>query len=104
GWASGKNSDKYDTPFVSPDPYYSSADYAKAAELDKETGKLFEEGKKDEDQSNRYTLIEVLIVSALFLYGIASVTHRYSIKLGFLALGLVLFVLSTVQLVRVRWF
>ena len=57
----------------------------------------------NEIKSNRYTLVEVLIASALFLYGIASVTRRYSIKLGFLAVGLALFTLSVVQLARVRW-
>jgi hypothetical protein len=46
----------------------------------------------------------VLIASALFLYGIASVTRRYSIKLGFLGLGVALFGLSVAQLVHVRYF
>jgi hypothetical protein len=103
-WETGKNTDKYASPFVDADPYYSIADYARAAQLDKQTKTRFAEGKKDEDTSNRYTLIEVLIASALFLYGIASVTRRYSIKLGFLGMGVALFALSLFQLVHVRYF
>lgn len=103
-WETGTNTKKYDSPFVSADPVYSIAEYTKASQLDKQTTARFAEGKKDEDTSNRYTLIEVLIASALFLYGIASVTRRYSIKLGFLGLGVTLFALSVAQLVHVRYF
>ena len=103
-WETGKNTDKYDSPFVPEDPYYSIADYAKGAELDKKTTERFREGRKDENKSNRYTLVEVLITSALFLYGIATVTRRVAIKLGFLGLGFALFTLSLVQFLRVRYF
>jgi hypothetical protein len=103
-WTTGKNTDKYASPFVDADPVYTIAEYAKAAGLDKQTREGFNEGRRDEDTSNRYTLIEVLIASALFLYGIAAVTRRHSIKLGFLVLGAALFVLSVGQLVHVRYF
>jgi len=103
-WETGNNTKKYDSPFVDADPVYVIPDYAKASELDKQTTQRFAEGKKDEDTSNRYTLIEVLIASTLFLYGIASVTRRYSIKLGFLGMGVALFALSVAQLVHVRYF
>lgn len=102
-WTTGNNTKKYNSPFVDADPYFVIPEYAKGAELDKETAQLFKDGKTDENRSNRYTLVEVLIASALFLYGIASVTRRFSIKLGFLGVGFVLFALSVVQLARVRW-
>jgi hypothetical protein len=102
-WETGNNTKKYSSPFVDQDPVYVIPDYAKAAQLDTQTKARFAEGKKDEDTSNRYTLIEVLIASALFLYGIASVTRRHSIKLGFLAMGVVLFSLSVAQFVNVRY-
>jgi hypothetical protein len=103
-WETGNNTKKYDSPFVDADPVYAIPEYARADELDKQTKDRFAEGKKDEDTSNRYTLIEVLIASTLFLYGIASVTRRYSIKLGFLGMGVVLFALSVAQLIDVRYF
>jgi len=102
-WTTGGRTKKYHSPFVEQDPYYVIPEFAKGRQLDKQTAQLFEDGKHDENRSNRYTLVEVLIASALFLYGIASVTRGYAIKLGFLGLGLVLFVLSVVQLARVRW-
>jgi len=103
-WETGKNTDKYASPFVDQDPVYVIPDYARASELDKQTNERFAEGKKDEDRSNQYTLVEVLIASALFVYGIASVTRRFTIKMGFLAMGVVLFALSVAQLVNVRYF
>jgi hypothetical protein len=102
-WETGKNTDKYDSPFVDADPYYSIDEYAKGAELDKQTKERFKEGRLDEGKSNRYTLVEVLVTSALFLYGVASVTRRVSIKLGFLAFGFLLFSLSLAQFLRVRY-
>lgn len=102
-WTSDGNTKKYHSPFVEQDPYYVIPEFAKGAGLDKQTQELFKEGKDAEHRSNRYTLVEVLIASALFLYGIASVTRGYPIKLGFLALGLTLFLLSVAQLARVRW-
>src|SRR5437016_14578627 len=100
-WINGKNTGS--TPFNANDPYHANPEYPKGAELDAETTKLFKEGLDQEHRSNRYTLVEVLIASALFLYGIASVTRRVSIKVGFLVVGFVLFVLSCVQIARVRW-
>jgi hypothetical protein len=102
-WTTGGNTKKYHSPFVDQDPYYAIPEFAKAAELDKQTAELFKEGKDEERQSNRYTLVEVLIATSLFLYGIAGVTRGAQIKLGFLGLGMVLFTLSVVQLARVRW-
>ena len=102
-WTSNGNTKKFHSPFVPQDPYYVIPEFTKGAELDKQTQGLFRQGKDDEHRSNRYTLVEVLIASSLFLYGIASVTRRYSIKIGFLALGAALFLLSVTQLARVRW-
>jgi hypothetical protein len=102
-WTSNGNTKKYHSPFVAQDPYYVIPEFAKGAALDKQTQELFKEGKDDEHRSNQYTLVEVLIASALFLYGIASVSRGYPIKIGFLALGAVLFLLSVAQLAHVRW-
>lgn len=102
-WTTGNNTKKFNSPFVEQDPYFEIPEFAKGEELDKESTHLFDEGRKDERKSNDYTLVEVLIASSLFLYGIASVTRRYSLKMGFLAAGLTLFVLSVVQLGHTRW-
>src|SRR4051794_4483947 len=113
-WTTGTNTKKYNSPFVEQDPYFQIPEFTKGAELDKEASKLFKEAqtvqnekfaeaKKDEHKSNNYTLVEVLIASSLFLYGIAGVTRGYPIKLGFVTAGLVLFLLSLAQLSRARW-
>src|SRR3954452_2947053 len=113
-WTSNGNTKKYNSPFVDKDPYFAIPEFAKGAELDTESSKLFKEAqtvqnekfaeaKKDEHKSNNYTLVEVLIASSLFLYGTAGVTRGYPIKLGFVTAGLVLFLLSLAQLSRARW-
>lgn len=102
-WTTGNNTKKYNSPFVEQDPYFQIPEFAKGEELDKEATHLFDEGRHDEKKSNDYTLVEVLIASSLFLYGIASVTRRFSIKMGFLVAGFTLFALSVVQLGRTRW-
>ncbi len=113
-WTTGDNTNKYPSPFVSADPYYNIAEYAQGAKLDKETTKtfnegqaevkaIFKEGQTDEHNSNGYTLVEVLIASTLFFYGLSSITHQLSIKLSFLGFGFVLFVLSVGQLIRVKY-
>jgi hypothetical protein len=103
-WTTGTNTKKYHSPFVEQDPYYVIPEFAKGAELDNETTAKFKDGRQNEQRSNDYTVVEVLIASALFLYGIASVTRRFSIKLGFLGVGVVLFSLSVIQIVRVAYF
>ena len=102
-WTSNGNTKKYHSPFVEQDPYFVIPEYTQAQKLDNQTAEQFKDGRHDENKSNKYTLVEVVIASALFLYGIAGVTRRFSIKLGFLAVGFVLFVLSLVQLGLTRW-
>lgn len=116
-WETGSNTTKYSSPFVDQDPYYGNSipDYAQGQKLDQQATSEFKSAKdsqeasfssarKDEHQSNSYTLVEVLIASSLFLYGIASVTKgSVQIKLGFLGAGFVLFALSVIQLGRARW-
>jgi hypothetical protein len=113
-WTTGSNTTKYPSPFVAEDPYFTIPEYTQGAKLDKETTNIFKKGQKevaaifkegrhDEHKSNGYTLVEVLIASALFFYGLAGVTHRLSIKLGFLGFGILLFVASVSQLIRTKY-
>jgi hypothetical protein len=102
-WTTDGNTKKYNSPFVDKDPYFAIPEYVQAQKLDDQTNETFKEAKHDEHQSNKYTLVEVVIASALFIYGIASVTRRFSIKLGFLCVGFALFVLSLIQLGFTRW-
>jgi hypothetical protein len=113
-WTTDGNTKKYNSPFVAKDPYFGIPEFAKGAQLDQQASasfkkakeiqaEKFDEGKQDEHKSNNYTLVEVLIASSLFLYGIASVSRGFPIKMGFLVAGLVLFVLSVAQLGRARW-
>lgn len=96
---SGKNSPA--TPFVPQNPKYDIPEYAKGAELDKRSNELFEQAKGQQEKADRYTLIEVIIASALFLYGIAGVTRNFRIKLGALGAGATIFALSMALLVSV---
>jgi hypothetical protein len=99
-WTTGSNTNKYASPFVSADPYFAIPEYASGHKADVQTSALFEQGKKQEETSNAYTLVEVLTATALFLYGVASITRGRPMKLGFLAGGFLFFALSVAQLVK----
>jgi len=51
----------------------------------------FDQGKHDQEEAAHFELIEVIIATSLFLYGIAGVTRNLTIKLGTLGTGLVIF-------------
>jgi hypothetical protein len=70
------------TPFVPNDTSYGVADYGAADKLSAKVKVNFEEAKKQQDASDRFTLVEVILATALFLFGIAGVTRRFAIKAG----------------------
>lgn len=87
------------TPFVDENPKYAIAAYGEAERLDKQAGQRFEEAVDKDDEGDRYTLITVILATALFLYGIASVARVTTVKLGTAAAGAAIFLIALVLLV-----
>lgn len=85
---------KATSPFVDQDPKYKVAQFGEGQELDKQAGEAFKDAKHEQNKADRFTLIEVILATALFLYGVAGVSRNYRIKVGATAVGAVIFVIS----------
>jgi hypothetical protein len=93
-WQAQPNKTAPPTPFSPKNPDYGIADYGAADRLTAKVGKNFEVAKKQQDTSDHFTLVEVILASALFLFGIAGVTRRFSIKLGTVIAGTAIFAIA----------
>ena len=79
--------------------YTGSLQGAKAAnEAAKRAREDAHEGLTVSDRSDRFARIEIVIATALFLYGIAAVSRRMKVKIGALGLGVVVFSFAVVSL------
>jgi hypothetical protein len=87
------------TPFVGNDPNYSIPAQNQAADRTTESKRRFDEAKHEQERADHFELIEVILATALFLYGIAAVTSNLTVKLGTLGTGAAIFVLSLVLLI-----
>jgi hypothetical protein len=87
------------TPFTSSNPDYVIPQQAQAANREKASTQDFAEAKTQQEHADHFTLIEVILATALFLYGIAGVTRSLPIKLGTLGTGGLIFLISLLLLI-----
>ena len=99
-WWSGTK-DSVDSPFVPQNPYYRIAQNIRGDQLTADSRKNFKEAKHEQNVSDQYTLVEVILASALFLLGIAGVSSRQSIKIGAVSAGGLIFLAALVTLVTI---
>jgi hypothetical protein len=99
GPANVKQAQPATTPFVSGDPGYTIPERTQALRRTRDSTRRFEEAKVDQDNADHYELIEVILATSLFLYGIAGVTRSMPVKLGTLATGGAIFLISLVLLI-----
>lgn len=86
------------TPFTNKNPKYSIPQAVQAQHSTDSSKANFEDAKRQQDNADHFTLVEVILATALFLYGIAGVTRDMTVKLGTLAIGGVIFLVSLVLL------
>ena len=98
-WWENQDDEGPNTPFVDENPRYRIAAYEEAERLDSVADRKFETAVDKDDDGDRYTLITVILATALFLYGIASVARVATVKLGTAAAGATIFVVAVVLLV-----
>ena len=72
--------------------------FRKANALNQEADDVFVEAVDAQERATRYTLAEVVVASALFLFGVAGVARSLHIKVGALATGVVIFLIALVLL------
>lgn len=82
------------SPFSKSDPDYGIAQYDEADASTKESKANFVEARDLQSKADHYTLVEVILATALFLYGIAGVSRNRILKLGTLGAGAAIYVLS----------
>jgi len=87
------------TPFTPNDPDYVIPELTQAAKQTAESNRDFAEAKTQQENADHFTLVEVILATALFLYGIAGVTRSTPIKLGTLGMGGAIFLVSLVLLI-----
>jgi hypothetical protein len=72
---------------------------AEAERLDKEADRLFADANANDEKGDNYSLITVILATALFLYGVAAVARARPVKLGTAGLGATIFTVSMVMLI-----
>jgi hypothetical protein len=79
------------TPFTTANPYFEQGELTEAQASSAMAKAAADGGKGDQASADRYTLVVLIISSALFLYGIAGVTRRFTIRVGALGAGAAIF-------------
>jgi hypothetical protein len=82
------------TPFTDLNPDYGVPQLVEAANSTTTSQHNFAAAKRDQDKADHFTIIEVILATALFLYGIAGVTRNMTLKIGALISGLGIFFVS----------
>jgi hypothetical protein len=95
-WSSDENSGL--SPFAGNPPAYVQPLYDEGDRLAKEADVEFEQADELRRSADGFTLIGVLLASALFLYGIAAVSRARKIRIGLTGVGFVIFVGATLAL------
>ena len=86
-------------PFTPHDPAYKIQQLADADQSYDASKKNFTEARAEQEKADHYTLIEVILATALFLYGVAGVTRNPRLKRATVAMGTVIFVVALVLLI-----
>jgi hypothetical protein len=97
--ANMRNAHPAATPFVSSDPSYAIPAQNQAVDRTTDSKRRFDEAKHEQERADHFELIEVILATSLFLYGIAGVTRNTRVKLGTLCTGAAIFILSLILLI-----
>ena len=87
------------TPFTAQNPDYVTPQAYEAQQSASTSQKNFKQAKAEQDKADHYTLIEVILATALFLYGIAGVTRNMTVKVGTMGMGAAIFIASIALLI-----
>jgi hypothetical protein len=94
--AKSKNPEQ--TPFTDKNPDYGIPQLTEAQSSTNASKANFAAARKEQDKADHFTLVEVILATALFLYGIAGVTRNMTLKLGTLGTGSAIFLIALILL------
>ena len=86
------------SPFAGNPPAYTQPLYDEGSRLAEDADVEFEQADELRRSADGFTLIGVLLASALFLYGIAAVSRARKIRIGLTGVGFVIFIGATIAL------
>jgi hypothetical protein len=86
-------------PFTPLDPDYNIQQLSDANKSYDASKKNFQEARAEQEKADHYTLVEVILATALFLYGIAGVTRNRRPKVLTVVMGTVIFLIALVLLI-----
>ncbi len=86
------------TPFSEDNPYFHSADAARADQLDREAEASFDEAHHYLEKGANFTLAGVILAVGLFMYGVAGVGRSRRIKAATTAFGYVSILTAVIAL------
>jgi hypothetical protein len=97
--ANAKQKNPEQTPFTPKNPDYGIPQLTEAQNSTNASRSNFADARTEQDKADHFTLVEVILATALFLYGIAGVTRNMTLKVGTLASGSLIFVVALVLLI-----
>jgi hypothetical protein len=100
-WWEGQNAKSKNpeqTPFTDKNPDYGIPQLTEAQSSTNASKANFSEARKEQDKADHFTLVEVILATALFLYGIAGVTRTLTLKIGTLGTGSAIFLIALILL------
>lgn len=86
------------SPFVGANPAYFQPFYAEGDELAAQADEEFAAADDLRSRADTFTLIGVLLASALFIYGIAAVSRATKVRRGLTATGFLIYLGATIAL------
>lgn len=75
------------TPFVEENPHFEQPEIDEGDRLSAEAQDDFETAADEQDAGDRFIMVGVIVAASLFLFGIAGVTDRFSIRVGTMITG-----------------
>lgn len=87
------------SPFAGDSPFYVQPLYDEGDRLAEEAAVEFEEADDLRSSADTFTLIGVLLASALFLYGIAAVSRARKVRYGLTGVGFVIYFAAALALI-----
>lgn len=87
------------SPFAGDSPFYVQPLYDEGQELADDAAVEFEKADDLRRSADAFTLIGVLLASALFLYGIASVSRARKVRYGLTSVGFVIYLGAALALI-----
>lgn len=102
-WEQQPASTRPPSPFVNANPNYHNVYYDRGADLEARAATYLNKAHKAEERAIDYTIVSVILTVGLFLFGISTQIGTNWVKLGLLAVGVIVLFGSTGRFVQLAF-